>query len=156
MCNVNFDYCVPFILELEGGYVNDPNDPGGETNFGISKRAYPNLDIAGLTEASASAIYYQDYWLKWQCGQMPAHLDLWYFNACVMSGGAEAVKLLQKLIGVTGDGVFGPATLAALKAFPASRYHEYLTLYLLHLQSLGTWGNFGKGWTNRLFFIAAL
>ena len=156
MCNINFDYCVPFILELEGGYVNDPSDPGGETNFGISKASYPNLDIANLTEAQASAIYYQDYWLKWQCGQMPAHLDLWYFNACVMSGGSEAVKLLQQLVGVPVDGVFGPQTLTALRSFDTTRYHEYLTLHLQHLEGLGVWANYGKGWTNRLFFIAAL
>lgn len=156
MPDCNFDYCIPIILELEGGYVNDPRDPGGETNFGISKRAYPNFDIANLTVVQASSIYEQDYWLKWQCGQMPAHLDLWYFNACVMSGGVEAVKLLQQLVGANVDGVFGPKTLAQLKQFSPSRYHEYLTLYLLHLQSLGGWSTYGKGWTNRLFYIAAL
>jgi lysozyme family protein len=158
MADINFDYCCPIILELEGGYVNDPNDPGGETNYGISKRQYPNLDIANMTEAQATAIYQQDYWLANNCGQMPAHLDLWYFNACVMSGGQTAVKTLQQMLGggVQVDGIFGQQTLAALKLFPSTGYHKYLTLYIGHLETLPGWLNYKNGWTDRLFQIAAL
>ena len=57
-----FDYALDFVLREEGGYTNNPNDPGGETNYGICKRNYPNLDIKGLTRAQAIAIYRRDYW----------------------------------------------------------------------------------------------
>ncbi len=60
----NFEKAMTFIFKWEGGYVNDGNDPGGETNFGISKRAYPNLDIKNLTKDEAKQIYYRDYWEK--------------------------------------------------------------------------------------------
>jgi len=152
----NFDYCVAIVLEDEGGLVSDPNDPGGTTNFGISQRAYPGLDIPNLTEAEAEQIYYNDYWVKFRCGDVPGHLDLWFMTACVMSGGATATKLLQQLVGCTPDGVFGPTTLQAVQQFPSSRQHEYLTLYTLHLMSLSDWPSFGKGWMNRLYRLAAL
>src|SRR5690606_39725856 len=57
---------VEVVLEHEGGYVNDPRDPGGETNWGISKRAYPDLDIANLTRTDAIAIYYRDWWQRYE------------------------------------------------------------------------------------------
>ena len=57
-----FAKAIAFTLQREGGHVNDPDDPGGETNFGLSKRAYPYLDIAGLTLDQATHIYRRDYW----------------------------------------------------------------------------------------------
>jgi lysozyme family protein len=152
----NFSYCVAIVLEDEGGYVDDPNDPGGATNFGISQTAYPSLDIANLTEDQASQIYYDDYWVPFSCGNIPIHLDLWFMTACVMSGGETATKILQQLVGVTADGIYGPHTAQAVQNFPAASYHEYLTLYTQHLMSLSDWSSFSKGWLNRLYRIAAL
>jgi len=152
----NFDYCIPIVLEFEGGLVDNPHDPGGTTNMGISQRAYPHTDIRALTKPEAEQIYYNDYWLKNSCGEVPVHLNLWYFNACVMSGGVTAAKILQQVVGSPTDGVMGPHTLAAVKAFPSSGYVEYLTLYTGHLMSLPGFKTFGKGWMNRLFRIAAL
>lgn len=148
------NFCIGVILYEEGGYVDNPKDPGGETNMGISKRAYPNIDIRHLTPTQATTIYYNDYWVKAQCGDVPGSLALYVLNAAVMSGVGEATKLLQQLIGVGADGVFGPVTFKAVQQFPASRHQEYLTLYLQHLQSLPTFATFGKGWTNRLFNLA--
>jgi lysozyme family protein len=153
--DARFQYCIPILLNDEGGYVNNPQDPGGETKYGISKRSFPNLDIANLTPAQAESIYYNNYWLPIGGGQIPAHLDLWLFTASVMSGPTEAIKLLQQLVGSAQDGQFGPHTLAAVQQFPAARYHEYLTMFTMHLYSLGTFGTFGKGWLNRLFKLAA-
>ena len=61
---MKFTEAIGVILYHEGGYVNDKDDPGGETMMGISKRAYPNLDIKGLTEDDVKEIYHKDYWLK--------------------------------------------------------------------------------------------
>ena len=58
----SFDLAIPIVLENEGGYVNDPADPGGETKYGISKRSYPALDIKNLTVEQATAIYLRDFW----------------------------------------------------------------------------------------------
>lgn len=60
--SLTFAIDMTFVFKWEGGYVNDPTDPGGETNFGISKRSYPNLDIKNLTKQAAQAIYQRDYW----------------------------------------------------------------------------------------------
>lgn len=152
----NFDYCVAVVLQDEGGLVSNPNDPGGTTNFGISQRAFPSLNIAALTEAEAEKIYYDNYWVPNQCGDVPAHLDLWFFTACVMSGGTTATKLLQQLIGVTDDGVLGPVTIKAVQQFPVSRHYEYLTLFTEHLMSLKDWPSFNRGWLNRLYRLAGL
>ena len=63
----SFDEIIEVVLHHEGGYVNDPKDPGGETNYGISKRAYPDVDIKNLTEDGAKDIYRRDYWEKYRC-----------------------------------------------------------------------------------------
>lgn len=152
----NFQYCIEIIFQDEGGYVNNPHDPGGETKYGVSKRAHPTLDIATLTEAQAAQIYFDDYWTPSHCGDVPPHLDLWVLTAAVMSGTVTATKLLQELVGCTADGIFGPATLKAVQGFPAARHHEYLTLYTGHLMTLPTWHTFAKGWLNRLFRVAGL
>ena len=118
-----FDACMPFIFKAEGGYSDNPADPGGPTNFGITLgtlRAYegnPNLtaeDVKTLTQAMAREIYRTAYWNRMQCGALPAGLDLEVFDFGVNSGPAESVKTLQRLVGVTQDGSVGPITLAAL------------------------------------------
>lgn len=152
----NFIHCIEVVLEDEGGLVNNPHDPGGLTNFGISQRAFPGVDIRHLTKDQAIQIYHDHYWIPFRCGDVPPHLDLWFLTACVMSGGAVATKLLQQLAGCTPDGVFGPATLKAVQQWPGARHHEYLTMYTGHLMSLQGWGTFGHGWLNRLFRVAGL
>ena len=105
---------MPFIFKAEGGYSPTIRlDPGGPTNFGITLatlRAYegnPNLtahDVKKLTPAVAKEIYRTAYWNRMQCGSLPAGLDLEVFDFGVNSGPAEAVKALQKIVGVTSDG----------------------------------------------------
>lgn len=154
--DLRFQYCIPILLQDEGGYVNDPHDPGGETKYGISKRQFPDLDIANLTPEQAAVIYYDKYWVPCGGGQIPEHLDLWVFTAAVMSGPAQAVKLLQETVGAGQDGQFGPLTLGRVQAFPGGRYHEYLGLFGQHLSGLPGWQYYGRGWLNRLFRLAAL
>lgn len=154
----DFQYCVKVVLAEEGGYSNrsPAADPGGETNFGISKRAYPNLDIKNLTSEAAETIYYNDYWLVNHCDLVPMRLDLYFFNACVMSGGETALKVLQQTVGATPDGVWGPRTAASVANFPSVRHTEYLANYLAYLEGLKNWQANRNGWTRRLFKIASL
>jgi lysozyme family protein len=148
-----FMACVGLVIErIEGGYVNDPQDPGGETNYGISKRAYPNVDIANLTEGQAIQIYYDDYWVKSGCGALPNGLDLWVFDGSINHGVPEAVKLLQQVCGENQDGKIGPITIGA--AFKMAEPELYLMARLKHYQSLPGWAKYQGGWTKRLFIIA--
>ena len=108
-----FDKIIGDLLRSEGGYVNDPDDAGGETNYGISKRAYPNLDIASLSEADAVAIYRRDYWDKVRGDDLPTGIDYLVFDAAVNHGRSKATKLLQKAVGAAVDGVIGKNTITA-------------------------------------------
>lgn len=140
---------IDLILEHEGGYVNDPDDPGGETNFGISKRAYPKLDIANLTKEEARKIYASDYYLKAGCERLPVGVDVSVFDMAVNAGIKRALKLLQKAVGVAQDGIVGPITMAAVvrqaETLPTAYAVERINFY----RKLKTWQHFGGGWALR-------
>jgi len=95
----DFDKSLKFILKWEGGYSNDPRDPGGETKFGICKRSYPELDISKLTLEQAKEIYYQNYWLKCGCQNMTYPLNLVVFDCAVNMGRRRAGELWEKSCG---------------------------------------------------------
>lgn len=151
-----FTAAVTATLAQEGGYVNDPRDPGGETNFGISKRAYPAIDIKALTRDDAIAIYFRDYWQPIHGDALPYPVALVLFDIRV-NGGA-GVKWLQEALGVTADGVLGPATLAAANAStdPAGLAGRILRRRVLFYSSLPTFAAFGAGWVQRAFDIYRL
>ena len=114
-----FDDIIEVVLHHEGGYVNDPKDPGGETNFGIAKRSHPDEDIKNLTKEDAKRIYYQDYWMKNRVPQLPDELKHIYFDMCVNQGRGRAVKILQQAANAKGadlkvDGGLGPKTIGAI------------------------------------------
>ena len=124
---------VNHTLEEEGGYVNDPTDKGGETNFGISKRAYPNLDIFNLTEDDAIDIYWDDYWVRGKCDKVPGKLQPIYFDMCVNFGIRGAVKVLQETANGKGanievDGGIGPNTIKAIKNLSLERVRAFRVL----------------------------
>lgn len=147
----NFTTCLAFVLAHEGGYVNDPHDPGGETNFGISRRAYPDLDIAGLTRAQAAAIYRRDYWDRVRGDDLPAGLDALVFDDAVNAGRGGAARRLQQAIGVAVDGVIGPRTLAeAALAVEVAALDETAARRMAHYGALSTFDRFGLGWSRRL------
>lgn len=85
-----------FVLDHEGGYVNDPKDPGGETKWGISKRYHPNLDIKNLTPEQASDIYYNEYWVPGKCSSLDHPLSVVQFDTCVNMGVSTANTILKK------------------------------------------------------------
>lgn len=98
------------------GYVNDPNDRGGETKFGVAKNANPDLNITLLTWAQAKDVYFKRYWLAGKCDQMPGRYAALHFDIAVNHGIKRAAILLQRALGLTDDGIIGPATLAKINA----------------------------------------
>lgn len=137
-----FEEAVKQVLKHEGGYVNDPVDPGGETNMGISKKAYPYLNIKELTVQDVKDIYYKDYWLKGQCPKLPQELQHIYFDMVVNMGKSRAVRVLQAAICGKGtkiaiDGGIGPQTIqASLKSgLEVERLRSYRVKYYADLVS---------------------
>lgn len=129
---MSFEKAFEIVIGVEGGYSNDPNDPGGETMFGISKRAYPNLDIKALTLDDARAIYLRDYWRPAGCDQIEDDaLAILVFDAAVNQGVTRALK-------------FAGGARTAVE-FQAER--------ALHYASLPTFARFGRGWMRRLFTV---
>ena len=149
---VSFDRAFEIVIGAEGGYSNDPNDRGGETKYGISKRSYPTLDIASLTLADAKRIYHRDFWIFISGDALPWPLSYFVFDAAVNQGVAPAIRMLQQALGVEADGVIGPQTLAAVGRFPQSEVCS-LFLALRGVRYTGTHGfkHYGLGWFKRLF-----
>jgi lysozyme family protein len=117
---MNFDEAFELLLGHEGGYVNDPNDRGGETKFGISKRAYPHLDIKALSIEESKGLYKRDYWGPAGCDAVPDSLKFDLFDAAVNVGVRGAIKMLQRSVGETQDGVLGPRTLQAVQSMDST------------------------------------
>lgn len=151
-----FDRALAFVLEHEGGYVNDPADPGGETNLGISRRAYPEEDIKGMTKARAAEIYRADYWRPARCEALPAPLALAVFDSAVNMGVAAAAQLLQRAIGAEVDGLIGPNTLArAEEADPRQAATDLLAWRLARYARLDTSPTYMRGWSRRVLALQA-
>lgn len=146
-----FEWAVAIVLEREGGYVNDPKDPGGETKYGISRRAYPALDIAALTKEDAKVIYRRDYWDACQCDGLPPDVALLVFDCAVNQGVATARILLQEAAAVKVDGAVGPVTLAAARKPGVAR--EFTALRAWRYEINRNEEVYGKGWFRRLFHV---
>lgn len=144
---MNFDIAFDRLMGVEGGYVNNPADPGGETQWGISKRSYPNVDIKNLTRDQAKAIYLKDFWLIIDAA--PA-IKFQVFDFAVNSGVQTAIRKLQAAVGVADDGHWGPVSSAALAALPVPQVLlRFIAQRIRFWTALTTWPAFGKGWANR-------
>ena len=155
----NYDKCLETILHHEGGYVNHPKDPGGETNLGVTKRVYEEhggtKDMKDLTVEDVAPIYKKGYWDKMKGDDLPAGLDLCVFDFGVNAGPGRAAKFLQQMIGTTVDGGIGPNTLAKLEEYVRENgEHEsvkkYQEMRQKYYEGLSTFSTFGKGWTRRV------
>lgn len=145
-----FTTAVNLILDHEGGYSLDKLDPGGETKYGISKRAYPNEDISGMTKDRAKQIYRRDYWNKVRGDSLPFPVSMVLFDIAVNMGVKRSIEMLQRAASVKSDGVFGPATEAALAPLSSAYLAESLTTQRLqYYASLPTFSRFGNGWMRR-------
>jgi lysozyme family protein len=148
-----FQKSIDFTLKHEGGYVNHSKDPGGETKFGISKKAYPKEDIANLTKERATEIYKQDYWTPIKAAEMPEPIAMLAFDMAVNHGVGRAAKLLQQVVGAKADGHIGSKSLAKIKQVynqnPMGLIDSLVEKRRAFYQSLKTYETFGRGWEAR-------
>lgn len=153
--SANFDTCIARVLANEGGYkAASPDDPGGETNFGIAKRYHPDVDIPNLTAESAKAIYLAEYWTPIRGDELPLSVAYQLLDFAVNSGVTQAIRTLQGALGVPADGILGPVTLArinGLSSLAQARLAMIFASYRLRfLTSLPNWGTQGAGWVRRV------
>lgn len=151
----NFEKALSYVLQSEGGYVNDPDDAGGETNFGISKRSYPKEDIKNMTIDRAKEIYRKDFWEKIKGDHLQNdELAVNVFDFAVNSGVQTAVETLQTSIGVKADGIIGEKTLSSLavihypdliKRFQRERAAYYIRIVKKKPEQI----KFLEGWVKR-------
>lgn len=151
-----FDRALDIVLEHEGGYVNDPRDPGGETYRGISRRAHPEAWSDGRpTDEQVRQIYLHDYWLEAHCEALQPAIAVYLFDTAVNVGVSRAVKLLQRAAGVKEDGVIGPVTIGAVNG---AKQAELLGLFaaerIRFYAGLSNWALYGRGWAKRAVMVA--
>jgi lysozyme family protein len=155
----NFQECLEIILHHEGGYVNHPKDPGGETNLGVTKRVYEEhggtKDMKDLTVEDVAPIYESGYWNRIKGDDLPAGLNLCVFDFGVNAGTGRAAKYLQTLVGTTADGGIGPNTLKCVNAYVEENGLEetikaYQEARQGYYEKLSTFETFGRGWTRRV------
>jgi lysozyme family protein len=148
---MTFDLAFERLIGTEGGYVNNPADPGGETKWGISKRSYPHVDIRSLTRDGAKAIYLRDFWQRIHADALADGVAFQVFDFAINSGIETAVRYLQRAIGVADDGHWGPVSIAA-----AAAQSETDTILLLNserldfMTRLANWPNASRGWARRI------
>ncbi|MFE1599941.1 glycoside hydrolase family 108 protein [Methylobacterium sp. ID0610] len=164
MAASSFDRVLLLVLAHEGGYVDDPHDPGGATNLGVTigslslwlGRPATKAEVRALTRASVAPLYRRRYWDAIQGDALPAGLDYGLFDFAVNSGPKRAVIGLQRLVGVADDGRLGPVTLRAIAAQDAGRLIGGLCdARLAFLRQLSTWDRYGKGWARRVAEVRA-
>lgn len=153
---MSFSSVIEMVLHHEGGYVNHPSDPGGETKYGISKRAYPDIDIAELTEEDAASIYKRDYWDRIKGDDLPSGVACAVMDYAVNSGISRASKALQSVCGISnGDGIIGPATLASVWTTVRNDGEDSVLNAVTSqrqefIRGLSIYKTFGKGWERRI------
>lgn len=171
---MSFELALPFILKLEGGYSNNPNDSGGATNKGITQDVYnnylssihlPDADVRSITMDEVSEIYKQNYWIDGHCDKLPVGVAMIHFDFCVNAGISQAAKILQRVLmindaAVKDDGIIGPITIKAafdmdqiklIKSYSDARSAFYHMLVLRKPKN----SEFLKSWLNRTNYIEA-
>ena len=159
--NNNFETCLAKLLVHEGGYVNNPADPGGETNLGVTKRVWQEWvghdvsekEMCNLTPLMVAPLYKRKYWDACHADELISGLDYCVFDVAVNSGVGRAIKLLQSSVGATPDGGYGSITAALVKkaeADPVRLIELFSAKRLEFLQSLNAFPIFGKGWSRRV------
>ena len=153
----NYQTCLDLVLKSEGGWVNNPSDPGGETNLGVTKRVWeeyvghPVESLKKLTKEDVAPLYEQKYWRPCYGEVLPRGLDLLSFSMGVNAGTGRSVKLLQSSLGCVPDGVIGPKTRELISASnSATLIAKFSETRREYYRSLKTFPIFGKGWLARV------
>lgn len=161
----NFDKCFQLVLEHEGHYVDNPHDPGGRTNLGVTQRNWEVYLNRSVTEAEMRALtpemvkpfYKALYWDRIKGDQLPAGIDYATFDLAVNSGIYKAARYLQQIAGATDDGIIGPKSLEAIRSCnPEQTVDALCDMRLDFLKRLSTFGTFGKGWSIRVANVKAV
>ncbi len=160
--DTDFAFSLMFTLNQEGGFSDDPHDPGGATMDGITLAEFQAwyghdktvADLKAITGEQLGQIYMESYWVQVRGGDLPAGVDLSVFDMGVNAGPKRSIELLQAVLGVTADGVLGPISLAALASVTANGVTLSVLKKLAKAQgdfyrSLSTYKYFGKGWIAR-------
>lgn len=158
-----FDTALPILLHEEGGFNDDPLDPGGMTNLGVTKKVWDRwtghvsdeAEMRALTPAKVAPLYRVQYWNALSCDQLPDALAVCVFDFAVNAGASRAARYLQQMVGAVEDGHIGPVTIAAVNAFVAEhgvadtvkRYQDLRSRYYC---SLPLFSRYGRGWLNRV------
>jgi len=152
----NWPTVLKWMGVSEGGYVNDPVDPGGPTNMGVTQRTYDawtgsDKSVKHITKREVSQIFKSQYWDKVLGDQLASGLDYAVTDFAVNSGPSRAIRELQEIVGVTADGVIGAHT---LEAIDGQNTQELIIAYcgarLAYMKRLKIWWKFGRGWTIRV------
>jgi uncharacterized protein (TIGR02594 family) len=167
-----FERALTHVLEMEGGYDEDPYDPGGPTNLGITLAEFVRDKGVQLTSDNFAAmkaelkaiprdtvrrIYHDNYWQAAACPELPPGLALFHFDAAVNQGVAGAARMLQQAVGSEVDGEIGPLTLAAVASHPVDEaLAAYAEVRRQRYRALPTFWRFGKGWLSRVDTTLAL
>jgi lysozyme family protein len=157
----NFDACLAKLLVHEGGYVNHPADPGGETNLGVTKKVWEEWvghpvnekEMRNLTPLMVAPLYKRKYWDACHADELISGLDYAVFDVAVNSGVGRAVKLLQSSVGATPDGGYGSITAALVREAekdPVKLIESFSAKRQEFLESLKAFPTFGKGWSRRV------
>lgn len=152
---MDFDTAFHRLLGHEGGYVDHPSDPGGATCWGVTERVARENGYQGpmrdLPVSIAKQIYRAKYWDSVRAEDLPAGVRYPLFDAAVNSGTGQAVRWLQRAVGVADDGRLGPITITAAHAADAQVVaRRMLGQRLRFMTDLSTWSTFGKGWARRI------
>lgn len=159
MAASNWKRSFELMLKSEGGFVNHPQDPGGMTNLGVTKRVWEQWvgresnekEMRSLTPAMVEPLYKRKYWDACRCDDLPEGLDYLVFDFAVNAGPGRSIKTLQTAVGTTPDGIIGPKTLAAVRAVdPHELIEKFSVAKTEFYESLPTFPTFGRGWLNRV------
>lgn len=151
----DFDKAFELVVGHEGGFVNDPADPGGRTIYGITERDHPDLWTAGPPSLNVCKQRYREqYWEPIKGDQLPWPMSLFVFDAAVNQGAKPAVMMLQRALDTAQDGILGRQTLAL--AAKATDWHlgRYMAFRALRYQGTRNFDRFGEGWLTRIFRVA--
>ena len=154
----NFEKCLAEVLNHEGGYVDHPDDPGGITNLGVTKKTWDEWtgkdnsasDMKALTPEMVKPLYENRYWMACRCDDLPLGVDYCVFDTAVNSGRVRAIKFLQSVVGTVPDGSIGPITIASANSRgPNLTINQFCDKREAFWRSLSNFNVFGKGWVRR-------